>query len=236
MRNPKWTTDELILALELYFRDDTARGNKVHPEVIRLSEILNSLPIHPGGSQDQNFRNPNGVAMKLSNFMRFDPLHDGKGLERGAKAEEEVWDTYHNDHAALKRATEAILDNISYFKTSTSTDDLDEVVEAPEGKLLTRVHRTRERNKSIVKRKKETVQKKTGALKCEACDFDFKEVYGELGDGFAECHHKKPVSQLKPGETTKLEDLAILCANYHRMVHRSKPWLSVENLRSILNR
>ena len=49
MKNPNWTKDELILALELYFRDETSRGNKTHPEVIKLSQILNSLPIHSGG-------------------------------------------------------------------------------------------------------------------------------------------------------------------------------------------
>jgi predicted HNH restriction endonuclease len=29
------------------------------------------------------------------------------------------------------------------------------------------------------------------------CGFDFKDKYGELGEGFAECHHTIPVSELK---------------------------------------
>ena len=33
---------------------------------------------------------------------------------------------------------------------------------------------------------------------------------------------------------TKLEDLALICANCHRMIHAQKPWLSVEELRAIL--
>jgi putative restriction endonuclease len=36
---------------------------------------------------------------------------------------------------------------------------------------------------------------------------------------------------LKDGDTTRLEDLALLCANCHRMIHRASPWLSVEELR-----
>lgn len=234
MRNPNWTKDELILALELYFRDETAIGNKSHPEVIRLSQILNSLPIHSNGVQEANFRNPTGVAMKLSNYLRFDPSYKGKGLDRGNKMEEVVWNMYSSDIDALTKVKNAIIGNISFLKDSRSSQIEDSFEEASEGKVLTRVHKTRERNKAIVKKKKESVLRKTGALKCETCSFDFKEIYGELGEGFAECHHKKPVSQLKNNEKTKLDDLAILCANCHRMIHRSKPWKTIDELKTIL--
>lgn len=234
MKNPNWTKDELILALELYFRDETAIGNKNHPEVIRLSQILNSLPIHSDGVQEANFRNPTGVAMKLSNYLRFDPSYKGKGLDRGNKMEEVVWNMYSSDIDALTKVKNAIIGNINFLKESRSSQIEDSLEEASEGKVLTRVHKTRERNKAIVKKKKESVLRKTGALKCETCSFDFKEIYGELGEGFAECHHKKPVSQLKNNEKTKLDDLAILCANCHRMIHRSKPWKTIDELKIIL--
>ena len=236
MKNPNWTKDELILALELYFRDETARGNKNHPEVIKLSQILNSLPIHSDGVQEKNFRNATGVAMKLSNYLRFDPSYKGKGLDRGNKMEEVVWNMYSSDIDTLTKVKNAIIGNISFLKESKSSQIEDSLEEASEGKVLTRVHKTRERNKAIVKKKKESVLKKTGALKCETCLFDFKEIYGELGEGFAECHHKKPVSQLKNNEKTKLDDLAILCANCHRMIHRSKPWKTIDELKIILKK
>jgi 5-methylcytosine-specific restriction protein A len=54
------------------------------------------------------------------------------------------------------------------------------------------------------------VTARTGKLDCEICDFDFFTTYGIHGKGFAECHHTKPVSELKPGELTKLADLAIV--------------------------
>jgi 5-methylcytosine-specific restriction protein A len=235
MKNPNWTKDELILALELYFRDETARGNKTHPEVVKLSRILNSLPIHSGGAQETNFRNPTGVAMKLSNFLRFDPTYKGKGLDRGNKMEEVVWDMYSSNIDALTKVKNAIIENVGFLKESKSSQIDDSLEEASEGRVLTRVHKIRERNKAIVKKKKQSVLKETGALKCETCSFDFKEIYGELGEGFAECHHKKPVSQLVANEKTKLVDLAILCANCHRMIHRSKPWKTIEELKEILN-
>ena len=83
MKRHDWTRDELILALELYFREPAARGSKTHSEVIALSDVLNRLPLHPRSEREQFFRNPNGVAMKLSNFLRFDPDYEGTGLQRG---------------------------------------------------------------------------------------------------------------------------------------------------------
>ena len=236
MKNPNWTKDELILALELFLREKTARGNKNHPEVIKLSKILNNLPIHSGSLQEKNFRNPSGVSMKLSNYLRFDPSYTGKGLDRGSKVEKEVWDMYSSNVNHLRKVKNAIIDNISFFKESNLNETADSLEEASEGRLLTRVHNIRERNSKIVKEKKKRVLKKTGALKCESCSFDFRLKYGELGEGFAECHHKKPISQLVANEITKLEDLAILCANCHRMIHKSKPWKTVEELKEILKR
>jgi len=61
MKNPKWTRDELILALDLYFRCPPNKTNKDNPEIIALSELLNSLPIHPQKAAYGKFRNPNGV-------------------------------------------------------------------------------------------------------------------------------------------------------------------------------
>ncbi len=79
-RNPDWTRDELILALDLYFREPAARGSKTHPAVIELSELLNTLPIHGRANRHEKFRNPSGVGMKLSNFLRYDSSYTGAGL------------------------------------------------------------------------------------------------------------------------------------------------------------
>lgn len=75
-------------------------------------------------------------------------------------------------------------------------------------------------------------------LKCQACGFDFEEAYGELGRGFIEVHHVKPLHSLG-GETPvdPVEDLVCLCSNCHRMVHRKKgEVLSVEELSALLGK
>ena len=58
---------------------------------------------------------------------------------------------------------------------------------------------------------------------CRACGFDFQEFYGSLGEGYIECHHLVPYSELGEGEVRKLDpesDFVVLCANCHSMIHR----------------
>jgi hypothetical protein len=60
-----------------------------------------------------------------------------------------------------------------------------------------------------------------GRLICEVpgCGFDFEEVYGLLGAGFAHVHHRNQLSGRNP-RATKLKELAIVCPNCHAMIHR----------------
>lgn len=103
----------------------------------------------------------------------------------------------------------------------------------PEGREKYVMHRSLERNSAIVRKAKEIRLEKEGRLACDVCETDFVESYGELGQGFIEAHHTKPVAQLDGNEKTKISDIALLCSNCHRMVHRGRPLLSVSELRMI---
>ena len=61
--------------------------------------------------------------------------------------------------------------------------------------------------------------------------FDFQIVYGDLGKGFIEAHHRTPLSELKGEKTTKLDDLALVCSNCHRMLHKAINSMSIADLR-----
>jgi 5-methylcytosine-specific restriction protein A len=111
---------------------------------------------------------------------------------------------------------------------------IDVEYEATEGRLIPKLHLDRERDKGIIKKKLAQTLKEFGILACEVCGFDFTTHYGALGENFIECHHKKPLHTLFEGEKTRTSDLALLCSNCHRMIHRKKEWLSVEELRSIV--
>jgi predicted HNH restriction endonuclease len=69
---------------------------------------------------------------------------------------------------------------------------------------------------------------------CVVCGFDFKVTYGALGDGYIGCHHTKPISELTPGARIDVADVAMLCANCHRMIHRRRPWLTLPDLAELL--
>lgn len=85
-----------------------------------------------------------------------------------------------------------------------------------------------------MKAKKAQVLREKGYLQCEVCGFIFKDFYGELGDGYIECHHIIPLANIDVRRETKISDLALVCANCHRMLHRKRPWLTIEQLKEIV--
>jgi predicted HNH restriction endonuclease len=103
----------------------------------------------------------------------------------------------------------------------------------PEGTKKYALHHSRERDSAITRRAKKARLANTGKLACEICKFDFLLEYGIHGQGFIEAHHRVPVSQLDGKTRTKIIDLALVCSNCHRMLHRGKPLPTVESLRAM---
>jgi putative restriction endonuclease len=90
-------------------------------------------------------------------------------------------------------------------------------IEADEGRATLRIHLRRERSRKLIAEFKARLRN----FACEACGDDMAAIYGELGAGYIEAHHKVPVALIEEGEKTKLSDLAALCANCHRIIHRN---------------
>lgn len=72
--------------------------------------------------------------------------------------------------------------------------------------------------------------------KCSVCGFDFKAVYGDLGEGYTEIHHKKPLHSLEEEvEVNPETDLVPVCSNCHRMLHRRRDRImTIEELKNII--
>ncbi|QKC86672.1 HNH endonuclease [Mesorhizobium sp. NZP2077] len=237
-RNPTWTRDELILALDLYMENPTSPPGKTSSKIAKLSEELSKLAAILGVSGDTEFRNSNGIYMKVMNFRRFDPAFAavGKsGLSHGGREEELVWNEFSQAPDRLRAVASAIRAAIEAGADRTGQADLDYIEEAEEGRLLTVLHQRRERNRKLVEARKRKALDQTHELRCEACDLSFADRYGAHGDGFIEVHHVRPLHTLREGDKTALSDLALVCANCHRMLHRRKPWLSIAQLRTLLN-
>ncbi|MCS6627910.1 HNH endonuclease [Roseibacterium beibuensis] len=101
-----------------------------------------------------------------------------------------------------------------------------------EGTPVLKAHLRRERRSAgIARMLKRATLKRTGRLACEVCDFDFASTYGGPGSGYIEAHHIVPLSEADEGVITRITDLALVCANCHRMLHRSGD-LTVDELRA----
>lgn len=111
--------------------------------------------------------------------------------------------------------------------------DVDSDFSALEGTSGRVDHLRRERSRELVDRKKHAVLMATNRLECEVCGFDFAGVYGPRGSNFCEVHHLKPLSDVQSEVETHLQDLAIVCSNCHRMLHR-EPWTDIPGLRASL--
>jgi 5-methylcytosine-specific restriction protein A len=218
-RNPPWSREELILALDLYF--DVGGALEVDdPRVAALSGLLQRLTIHPGALRGPSFRNANGVSMKLMNIQRLDPKSPGKGLSAGGHLEEVLWAELSGDQQRLRGLAAAIRDSASH-PPADAADPADAEAYS-EGRYLYRIHRDRERSASLVRRKKQKAWQ-AGRLFCEVCGLRPEDLYGEGGVAALECHHVIPLSSLNAASKTKLEDLALVCASCHRVLHASRP-------------
>ena len=118
------------------------------------------------------------------------------------------------------------------FIVSPIVEDDEELMEGAERNIL-RTHKYYERNPTIIEKAKKMARREN-RLFCEVCSFNFARVYPELGEGFIECHHKQPIS-VGGMRVTRIKDLAIVCANCHRMLHRKYQgeYLTVEKLKTI---
>lgn len=181
--------------------------------------------------------------MKLGNFRRWDPeytQHGKSGLSKGNKDEGVVWAEFAEDPTMLKAVVKSIRvavesDNAEAIISASSADE-PEIYEAKEGKILTRLHRTRERSRKLVETKKRTVLATGQCLACEICGFDFEKFYGIKARGIIEVHHIRPLHTLRPGENTKLDDLALVCANCHRVIHSQRKWLTLEEAKALVSK
>lgn len=111
--------------------------------------------------------------------------------------------------------------------------DLESNDQSLEEKRRIRFHKVIERNQRLAKE-----AKKIHGYKCEACGFDFEQVYGEIGEDFIEAHHKTPISRLPLDGSIRLsprDDFVVLCSNCHSMIHRKNAPIEFEDFIELVN-
>lgn len=104
-----------------------------------------------------------------------------------------------------------------------------------EGNERYELHCRKERNSSLVEYAKEKWNREQeGQVSCSVCSFCFADRYGQLGKDCIEAHHTVPISSLTQETRVKLADLVPVCSNCHAVLHRARPPLTVDELRSRL--
>ncbi|WP_330319993.1 HNH endonuclease [Streptomyces clavifer] len=195
-------------------------------KAIKKSALLQLLPIFAEVDRNEKFRNSNGVARKTFDIATRHPEYRGKPTNGGA-LDVAVLHEFLARPQGMTEAARLIRQGITTGELQsfapTEDEEFGDDFSAPEGRLLMRRHRARERNKSLRKKKIASVLQRGRQLACEACGFDFEKIYGDRGAGYIECHHALPLHVAGEGRT-KLSDLALICANCHRMIHRRAPW------------
>ena len=231
-----WKYEEIVLACDLVERN-AWKGLRAHQApVIDLSNLLRSAPFHPLGNRDDNFRSPSSVQRKTFDIATQHDDYRGKRT-RGNRLDREVLLAFVQDPTRMTQLAAEIRATLASGDVPFIPDDEIEgnEIAADEGGLLVARHLMRERDRRLRQIKIDEVKAKGEALACEVCSFDFSLVYGDLGSDFIEVHHILPLHASGPTRT-RLKDLALVCSNCHRMIHRASPWLTPSQLIDILRR
>jgi 5-methylcytosine-specific restriction protein A len=228
--NPNWTRDEVILALDLYFDCRGRVPDKSDARVKALSNVLRAFPHHSRAARKESFRNPDGVAFKLQNLRQ---VATGKGLGNVSKVDREVWEELGSERERAKELARLIRSGLSALeRIPAETEDIEFV----EGRVVTETHLRRERSAQLRVRLLGQ-RSRAGNLRCEICAADGSAVNPSVLEAMFECHHVVPLSAV--GEKgTRLKDLALLCANCHRMVHAAiaiqERWISMDEAKAFI--
>lgn len=150
---------------------------------------------------------------------------------KGGIGQSNVWYADKPESAALLEKALTLVNSEQY---GSSLPDVDTTDGGYEGNPRLVLHLKRERNSKVVEQKKKDILNKMGALRCEVCDFDFEEVYGTHGSSFCEVHHLLPLSKADGIVKTELDDLAIICSNCHRIIHKIHPMPDIKELSKII--
>ncbi len=194
-------------------RENFKYGRKV--KIIAKAKAHNAIPVSTTLWNKVNFRGiSQGNVCKIENISK---------VENHDILLQDIWNEFVPFFSSEFQNSASFTESIE-----TEIDNDDNSISVTEGRLRLITHYARERDRNIIKIKKEQALKNQN-LKCEICSFSFIDKFGVE---FIECHHKTPISKSGVTETT-LNDLGLVCANCHRMLHKqfSGIFLTMEKLK-----
>ena len=147
----------------------------------------------------------------------------------GSRSEDELWQAVRSFwDSGVASIPPSVLNDLE----AESDQAEEEVYLGVEGKSRAIISRVRERSPQL----RAAALEIHGYL-CQVCGFDFEGTYGAWGREFAEVHHVQELGAA-PAEGIEVDpstDLAVVCSNCHRMIHRkAKRALPLAELRKII--
>lgn len=124
--NPKWTREETILALDLYFSLDGRVPAPSSVEIQGLSTLLRAMPYHAQAARQPSFRNPDGVGFKLLNIRQ---VATGRGLANVSAMDRQVWSDYGEKPEVVRKLADAIRAGIATLQPDQAPNDIDKLPE-----------------------------------------------------------------------------------------------------------
>jgi len=162
-----------------------------------------------------------------------------------------------NGKSGLKKALLALYQHIEYYEEASSSsvkkgreiyekyydlirndfgetifpDEVEEGKDYSEGKTRQVTVNSYERNQLA---RQECIEHY--GLNCKVCDFNFKEMFGDIGQNFIHVHHVIDISTIgKEYSVNPITDLIPVYPNCHAMLHKQKPAYSISELKSFVN-
>lgn len=172
----KWTREEYILVLDLYFQHRYDRSASENPKLAEYSTLLRRLR-GIDTSYDNTFRSTNSIAMRMHNFKACDPYWYAQGVsgmrDGAGGMTKAIWAEFHEHPEDVSQMAEEIRQAISKNE-HTLTNLGSEVQREPvnEGRRQLRIHYSRERKPQRIPKLK-AFKGIHGKLFCEICSGDY---------------------------------------------------------------
>jgi len=241
--NPDWTREETILAMDLLARNGMKQVRENAADVVELSELLRAAGIHPLERRNAQFRNPASVRFKSDNLRACGIPEQRSGLG-SSQTDRAVWEEFSLDLGRLGEEARRIRAALGALTRILSIepvdhDEVDDASEYCEGSVSMRVHRRRERARGLRAKAVARARRASGTLSCEGCGRMERVELGAIAEAEFEAHHRSPLADSGDAtRKTRVDDLAVLCAGCHRLIHAvmrlQKRAVSVEDLTSMM--
>ena len=220
MASARFTRDEVILALDVFYSSENGKVTAASDEIKELSLILNRLPIHPVENRRANFRSNAGIARQIMlyrsscNAGKRNPDVGALFFDVAFEYEDRV-DELHSIAKAIRRNEELF---VSLFGSPLEDDGF------PEGILLGHLHNIIEQRDGTKSEIKDY---------CEICNSRPALCYRNAGQ-LLQNHLAVAPTLMDYSEKYTADSFLTVCPTCHAALHRYRPWLTKENCGDVL--